>query len=123
MKIIRWVLGRLILIIDYLTRPKKIIRIESQQIKIDEILKNHSLYQFHACPFCVKIRRYLRKNSLNIDIRDAKNDKKYRSELKELGGKIQVPCLRIENNNNIIWLYESNDIINYISKVIKNEKL
>jgi len=123
MKIIRWVLGRLILIIDYLTRPKKFIRIESQQIKIDEILKNLSLYQFHACPFCVKIRRYLRKNSLNIDIRDAKNDKKYRSELKELGGKIQVPCLRIENNNNIIWLYESNDIINYINKVIKNEKL
>ena len=75
----------------------------------DEILKNLSLYQFHACPFCVKIRRYLRKNSLNIDIRDAKNDKKYRSELKELGGKIQVPCLRIENNNNIIFNNNNNN--------------
>ena len=124
MKIIRWVLGRLILIIDYLTRPKKLIRIESQQQKIDAILKDHSLYEFHACPFCVKIRRYLRKNSLNINIMDAKNNKKYRSELEKLGGKIQVPCLRIKNNNNnIIWLYESNDIISYLNKIIKNEKL
>jgi glutaredoxin len=123
MKIIRWVLGRLILIIDYLTRPKKLIRIESQQQQIDAILKDHSLYEFHACPFCVKIRRYLRKNSLNIDIRDAKNNKKYRSELEKLGGKIQVPCLRIKNNNNNnnIWIYESNDIISYLNKIVKNE--
>ena len=55
---------------------------------------------------------------------DAKNNKKYRSELEKLGGKIQVPCLRIKNkNNNIIWLYESNDIISYLDKIIKNEKL
>ena len=30
MKIIRWILGRIILIIDFVTRPKKIIRSEEE---------------------------------------------------------------------------------------------
>ena len=100
MKIIRWILGRIILIIDFVTRPKKIIRSEEEQQKIDNTFSNHSIYQFHTCPFCVKVRRYLRKESLNIELRDARNNKKFREELKTNGGKIQVPCLRIEKNIN-----------------------
>jgi len=120
MKIIRWILGRIILILDFITRPKKIKREVSEQKKYDDLFKNHSIYQFHTCPFCVKVRRYLRKNSLNIEIKDARNNKNFRDELKKYGGKIQVPCLRIEEKNNIIWLYESKDIIDYFEKKIKS---
>ena len=121
MKIIRWILGRIILILDFATRPKKINRDADEQKKLDALLKNHSMYQFHTCPFCVKVRRYLRKNSLNIEIRDARNDLKYREELKKFGGKIQVPCLRIEKSkNDIEWLYESDDIINYFDKMLNS---
>lgn len=119
MKSIRWILGRVILILDFATRPSKMIRPESEQNKIDELFRGHSIYQFKTCPFCVKVRRYLRKNSINIEIRDARNDKNYREELKKLGGKIQVPCLRIEKNNNVKWLYESSDIIQYFENSIK----
>ncbi len=121
MKIIRWVLGRVILILDFITRPKKIKRKAVEQKKLDELLSNHSMYQFHTCPFCVKVRRYLRKNSLNIEIRDARNNLEHREELKKFGGKIQVPCLRIENSHNDVkWLYESDDIISYLDKVIQS---
>ena len=120
MKIIRWVLGRVILILDFLTRPKKLNREKKEQNKFDQLLKNYSMYEFHTCPFCVKVRRYLRKNSLNIEIKDARNNKNFRDELKKYGGKIQVPCLRIEEKNNIIWLYESKDIIDYFEKKIKS---
>ena len=121
MKIIRWVLGRIILILDFVTRPKKMNRDADEQKKLDTLLKNHSMYQFHTCPFCVKVRRYLRKNSLNIEIRDARNDLKYREELKEFGGKIQVPCLRIEKSqDDIKWLYESDDIISYFDKMLQS---
>ena len=121
MKIIRWILGRIILIIDFVTRPKKIIRPEEEQQKIDNTFSNHSIYQFHTCPFCVKVRRYLRKESLNIELRDARNNKKFREELKTNGGKIQVPCLRIEKNiNTVEWLYESSDIIEYFEKRLRN---
>ena len=121
MKIIRWVLGRIILILDFATRPKKMNRDVDEQKKLDALLKNHSMYQFHTCPFCVKVRRYLRKNSLNIEIRDARSDLKFRKELKEFGGKTQVPCLRIEKSqNDIAWLYESDDIISYFDKILQS---
>ena len=63
MKIIRWVLGRIILILDFATRPKKMDRDINDQKKLDTLLENHSMYQFHTCPFCVKVRRYLRKRT------------------------------------------------------------
>lgn len=118
MKIIRWVLGRVILILDYITRPKKIRRKEEVQKKLNDMFLSHSIYQFYTCPFCVKVRRYLRKNCIDIEYRDARNNIKFREELKSEGGKIQVPCLRIIEGDKKSWLYESSDIIKYFEKII-----
>jgi len=118
MKIIRWILGRVILILDFVTRPKKIKRKKEVQTKLDDIFSSHSIYQFYTCPFCVKVRRYLRKNSIDIEYRDARNHKKFREELKFKGGKIQVPCLKIVKGDKTNWLYESDDIIKYFEKII-----
>lgn len=115
MKLIRWFLGRLILTIDFLTRPKPLTRQAEAQDRIDALTKKLSIYQFSACPFCVKVRRQLRKNSLNIELRDAKNNTEHKEELTRKGGKYKVPCLRIETKTgDIKWLYESNDIISYL---------
>ena len=79
-----------------------------------------SLYQYKACPFCVKVRRKLRKYSLNIELKDAKNNNANKNDLKTLGGKLKVPCLRIENNkSDIQWLYESKDIINFLENKLQ----
>ncbi|HAI96784.1 MAG TPA: glutaredoxin, partial [Methylococcaceae bacterium] len=32
----------------------------------------------------------------------------------EGGGKLKVPCLRIEEDGKVSWMYESSDIINYL---------
>ena len=115
MKLVRWFLGRLILMIDFLTRTKPIVRKKSKQDAIDASTVNLSIYQFNACPFCVKVRRQLRKNSLNIELRDAKNNTEYKEELMREGGKYKVPCLRIETDSgDIKWLYESDSIISYL---------
>ena len=115
MKFVRWFLGRLILTIDFLTRPKPIVREKREQETIDALTANLSIYQFGACPFCVKVRSQLRKHSLNIELRDAKNSAAYKEELTKEGGKYKVPCLRIENDTgDIKWLYESNNIISYL---------
>jgi len=115
MTLIRWALGIIILSIDFLTRPKPMKRDNKTQEEINEITKNMSLYQYKACPFCVKVRRKIRKYSLNIELKDAKNNNSNKNDLKNLGGKLKVPCLRIENNkNDIQWLYESKDIINFL---------
>ena len=118
MKIIRWVLGRIILLIEKLTMPKGVSRDELSQSEIDKKTKGYSLYQFEACPFCVKVRRTINKNSLTIEYRDAKNDKDYRTELAEHGGQIKVPCLRIfDDKGDEKWIYESNVIIEHLEEV------
>lgn len=115
MRFIRWLLGRLILTIDFLTSPKAISRAKKEQDAIDASTKTMSLYQFNACPFCVKVRRQLKKHALNIEIRDAKNDARFKEELTTKGGKFKVPCLRIETTpSEVKWLYNSDDINSYL---------
>ena len=116
LKLLRKSLGQLVIFIDFITRPKKIIRSEKDQAQINKETKKLALYQFYACPFCVKTRRTIRRLNLSIEYRDAKNNSEYRNELKTEGGEIKVPCLRIEENNNIKWMYESDDIIEYLNK-------
>jgi len=117
MSLIRWFLGKLILFINLITLPKPILRKKIDQDRIDNQTKDLTIYQFEACPFCVKVRRFIRKNSLKINLKDAKNNKAFKSELVNEGGKHKVPCLKIEKiNSKTIWLYESNEIIKFLKK-------
>jgi len=114
MFIIRWVLGRIILLLNFIFTPKKLKREIQEQTKIDEQTKNMQLYQYKACPFCVKIRREMRRQGLNINTIDAKQAE-HKAVLENQGGKLKVPCLRIEENNQVTWLYESSDIIAHLN--------
>ena len=117
MVFIRWFLGKLILFINAVTLPKPILRNGADQDKVDEKTQYFSLYQFEACPFCVKVRRFIRKNSFKIELKDAKNNKAYKLELVNNGGKYKVPCLKIEKiNTKTMWLYESDAIIAFLAK-------
>lgn len=115
-KIIREVLGRMIVVIDYLTRPKKMLRTTDQQDKIDQETLKLTLYQFYACPFCVKTRRAIHKLNLDIKTLSAAKNSKHREELLNGGGQIKTPCLKIENEQGTQWMYESTEIINYLNK-------
>jgi len=115
MKIIRWILGRLILTLNFIFSPKKIKRDTATQQTIDQATEHLQLYQYPACPFCVKVRRAMRKNALNIKLIDAKKAE-YRQHLAEQGGQVKVPCLRIEEAGKVTWMYESSDIIRYLEQ-------
>jgi glutaredoxin len=117
MKLIRWILGRIILVVDALTSPKPIARDPSVQKEIDQLTASMSMYQFNTCPFCVKVRRELKRHSLNIELRDAKNDAEIKAELVREGGRHMVPCLRTDKPDGTTdWLYESTDIIAHLKK-------
>jgi glutaredoxin len=115
MFIIRWILGRIILLLNFVFSPKKLKRETSAQAEIDAQTKFLQLYQYNACPFCVKVRRDIRRKGLNITTVDAKQEEN-KQQLASLGGKIQVPCLRIEEGNNITWMYESSAISHYLNE-------
>nr|WP_218887896.1 MULTISPECIES: glutathione S-transferase N-terminal domain-containing protein [Pseudomonas] len=106
----------MIIFVDFLTRPGKKQRPAAAQAQVDAAAKDLTLYQFHACPFCVKTRRSLRRLNVPVALKDAKNNEQDRQTLLEQGGKIKVPCLRIEENGQTTWMYESNTIIEYLNK-------
>ncbi len=117
-KPVRWVLGQIIIFIDWITRPKPVERSAEKQKAIDEQTKNIVLYQFKQCPFCVKTRRTMHRLALNIEKRDARNDPKWNQELIDVGGKYQVPCLKITNDDgDVEWMYESTVINQYLDEV------
>ncbi len=115
MFIIRWILGRIILLLNFVFSPKKLKRETKLQEEIDQQTKALQLYQYPACPFCVKVRREMRRQGLNVDTINAKQEQ-HKQVLLTQAGKIQVPCLRIEENNQVSWLYESSAIVEYLNK-------
>ena len=117
MRIIRWFIGAMILFFDWLFTPKGIKRAAQLQAAIDEQAKAITLFQYKACPFCVKVRRAMKRQSLPIETRDAKRCATAREELLAGGGKLKVPCLKIEDNEGkVSWMYESTEIIDYLEQ-------
>ncbi|MGF1718607.1 glutathione S-transferase N-terminal domain-containing protein [Vibrio kyushuensis] len=114
MKFIRWFLGKVILTLNFVFTPKGVKRDTALQQEVDKKASSLALYQFEACPFCVKVRRSMKRQSVKFDLLDAKNDPKHREDLLTNGGAIKVPCLRIEKEGKTTWMYESSDIVTYL---------
>ena len=115
-KALRVGLGQLIVFGDWISRPAKRKRDAAAQARVEQAAQGLALYQFHACPFCVKTRRTLHRLNVPVALRDAKNDALHRQALLEGGGRVKVPCLRIEEQGEVTWMYESKDIIAYLDK-------
>ena len=108
--------GRVLILIDWLFKPSVVKRNDEEQAKVDQETKILKLYQFYACPFCVKTRRAIKRLNLKVETRDAQTAGKFRKELEISGGKIKVPCLKLEGTGEATWIYESNDIIKYLDE-------
>ena len=120
MSLIRWPIGRLILLVNFVFSPKSPKRSLAEQAKVDDKTKNLSLYQLPSCPFCVKVRRTMKREGLNIELRNINQKNDYREELIREGGKRTVPCLRIEKSDGQVqWLYESSDVIAHLQQLVK----
>jgi glutathione S-transferase len=76
--------------------------------------EQYTLYQFESCPFCARVRRFMAEAGLDLPVKDTLRDPAARAELIAGGGNSMVPCLRIERDGEVRWLYESLDIIAYL---------
>lgn len=80
--------------------------------------EQYVLYQYAGCPFCHRVRAFLDRAGIEMPMRDTMRDMAAFRELLAGGGRATVPCLRITGaNGEATWLYESNDIIEYLSRV------
>ncbi|MGE4569772.1 MAG: glutathione S-transferase N-terminal domain-containing protein [Gammaproteobacteria bacterium] len=108
-------LGRLIILIDWIFSPSRLKRTDDAQADVNQKTATLKLYQFYACPFCIKTRRAIKRLNLKIETCNAQAGE-FREELELMGGKVKVPCLKIEGEDEISWVYESDAIINYLEK-------
>jgi len=113
--LIRNALGGFIALLDLITRGTKEKRLPHEQQQVEKAVQELTLYQFFACPFCIKTRRAIYKMNLPIRKRSVSNAP-YRDELAQGGGKVKAPCLRIQTPEKDIWLYESSEIIKYLQQ-------
>jgi glutaredoxin len=115
MAITRLILGKLILFFNWVFTPRSIQRDPERQASVDQQTTELMLYQYEACPFCVKVRRAMKRQGLNIEVRDVKRNDVAKEELLAGGGALKVPCLRIgEGEQESQWMYESGNIISYL---------
>jgi len=117
MTAIRFVLGKIILAMDALFRPKGVVRDQALQAKIDAQTKEWRLYQLNACPFCVKVRRELARLSVTIPTKEINQSETAHAELMAGGQQDQVPCLMVPGTEGKTeWLYESSEIVSFLRK-------
>ncbi len=84
----------------------------SSQNSFDELV----LYKSPWCGYCARVLDFSEHQGMNLRVRDILSDPDARSELIDGGGRSTVPCLRItESNGEVWWMYESMDIIDYLS--------
>jgi len=53
---------------------------------------------------------------ISMEYKNIHANAEYRTQLIAGGGKPQVPCLRIVQNDAVRWLYESSDIIQFLKQ-------
>jgi len=110
-RLLRLILTPFVLLSEKLSTPKAIERSPERQAEIDKATESLALYEFRACPFCIKVRKEMARLGLNIERRDAQRDPKHREALLKGGGAVKVPCLLIvDEQGEERWLYESGDI-------------
>lgn len=108
---LRLILTPFMLISEKLTTPKTIARSPEEQAKVDQASANLALYQFSACPFCIKVRKEMARLGVKVETRDAQHDSAHRAALEAGGGRVKVPCLLIaKDDGEKQWLYESDAI-------------
>lgn len=114
---LRLVLTPFVLLWSALPGGRRIERDPEAQAEVDAQTSTLALYQFRTCPFCIRVRRAIRRLALDIELRDAQFDPDAREQLLNGGGQVQVPCLRItETDGTVRWLYESDAIVEYLEQ-------
>ena len=114
MRTIRAIVGPVLLLLDAVFTPKAVVREAAAQTEVESATQSLKLYQFLACPFCVRVRRGMKRLALPIETRDTKRNVQWQEELLREGGSPKVPCLRIEEAGAVRWLYESKAITEYL---------
>lgn len=78
-------------------------------------MSSYALYYYDQCPFCQMVLREMKNLPLNIELKNTLTEPNNRQDLIQGGGRSTVPCLKITGEDNQVeWMYESRDIVQYL---------
>ena len=77
--------------------------------------ESYQLFKTDLCGFCYRVRDFADQNCITLVLRDTISEQGASEELLQGGGNSMVPCLRIQRSEEVVWMYESMDIINYLN--------
>ena len=78
--------------------------------------ESYQLFKTDLCGFCYRVRDFAEEKSISLTLRDTMTDMEAFRELLQGGGRSTVPCLKIQREKEVIWMYESLDIIDYLNE-------
>ena len=89
-------------------------------------IEHVSLYHHNLCPYCAKVKgamKFMALDELTPELRNIRKAEQFRRELIREGGKQQVPALRVKfASGETHWLYESDMIIDFLSRLNRHKK-
>ena len=80
----------------------------------ETFIKDHYLYHYSSCPFCFRVSIAMKKLGIDMEKCNIHDGSEHYNALKNGGGSTMVPCLRIDQDGESKWLYESSDIVRYL---------
>ena len=86
---------------------------ETTQSKAGE---SYQLFKTDLCGFCYRVRRWMEENAIDVPLRDINQDSEAFRELLSSTSRTTVPCLRIERDDGVEWMFESMDIMRYLAQ-------
>jgi glutaredoxin len=110
------VIGLVVNVIGWSTRPPQIKRTEQQRKALAPLVKGLRIYDYKGCPRSLKLRNELHRLNLDIQYCDIRKCQVHQDNLLAQFGRLQAPCLRIEENHRITWLDEPDQILHYLQQ-------
>ena len=60
------------------------------------------VYSFETCPWCNKVKNYLKARGVEYEVRDIELDETAREECEKISGDLAVPVTTIDGKNYVV---------------------
>ena len=60
------------------------------------------IYSFESCPWCTKVKNYLKARGIEYEVRDIELDEEAAKECQEISGDLTVPVTTVDGVNYVL---------------------
>lgn len=102
-------------------------RSQREQQRVDRIAATLTLYTRNHCSECFNLLRQLKKLNVSITVKNIRRCHIYEKELLAAGQSSNIPCLRIEQGQDVQWVSQVDEIVRFFDQkfapIAQNERL